>query len=108
MFKLLGVNAFPTFQSTPQQNFPNKQFASLQQQDISPIGPPPPDSIVYSDYSFAEQPNTSMLQQNIQGQQMPQTMQHMQGTVNPQLFSEQQVCSGKFLYRTVQESFIIF
>uniref|UniRef100_A0A915MCP4 CKK domain-containing protein n=1 Tax=Meloidogyne javanica TaxID=6303 RepID=A0A915MCP4_MELJA len=87
---VFGVNAFPTFQSTPQQNFLNKQFASLQQQDISPIGPPPPDSIVYSDYSFAEQPNTSMLQQNIQGQQMPQTMQHMQGTVNPQLFSEQQ------------------
>nr|CAD2208579.1 unnamed protein product [Meloidogyne enterolobii] len=72
------------------KNFPNKQFASLQQQDISPIGPPPPDSIVYSDYSFAEQPNTSMLQQNIQGQQMPQTMQHMQGNVNPQIFPEQQ------------------
>uniref|UniRef100_A0A915MWF8 CKK domain-containing protein n=1 Tax=Meloidogyne javanica TaxID=6303 RepID=A0A915MWF8_MELJA len=87
---VFGVNAFPTFQSTPQQNFPNKQFASLQQQDISPIGPPPPDSIVYSDYSFAEQPNTSMLQQNIQGQQMPQTMQHMQGNVNPQIFPEQQ------------------
>uniref|UniRef100_A0A914N374 Patronin n=1 Tax=Meloidogyne incognita TaxID=6306 RepID=A0A914N374_MELIC len=88
---VFGVNAFPTFQSTPQQNFPNKQFASLQQQDISPIGPPPPDSIVYSDYSFAEQPNTSMLQQNIQGQQMPQTIQHMQGNVNPQLFPEQQL-----------------
>lgn len=87
---IFGVNTFPTLQSTPQQSLPHKQYASLQQQEISPIGPPPPDSIVYSDYSFAEQPNTSMLQQNIPGQQMPQTMQQIQGNVNSQFFPDQQ------------------
>ncbi|KAF7633369.1 hypothetical protein Mgra_00007251 [Meloidogyne graminicola] len=70
---VFGLNTLPSLQSTPQQHFPLKQCHPLHKQDISPIGPPPPDSFVYSDCSFREQSNTNY----VQGQQIPQPMQQL-------------------------------